>query len=102
MNLIIAASVIIYLLISLYFCNNWLKFSKSSVTPTPGNSFLSLIILVIIMISWPLAVPLYLITFLSSFIVKKVFPAKPKNAYFYQTVSPVTVTATTVCQGEKV
>lgn len=102
MNLIIAASVIIYLLISLYFANNWLKFFKSSSTPTPENSFLSLIILIIITISWPLVLPLYLITSLSSFVVKRVFSAKPKNTFFDQSITTVPLTATTVYQSKKV
>jgi hypothetical protein len=61
-----------------------------------------LIILVIITISWPLMMPLYLITSLASFIVKRLFTAKPKNTYFYQTVAPVTLSVTPVCQSEKV
>lgn len=102
MNLIIVALVITYLLISLYFGKNWLKFFKSSSTPTPENSFLSLVILALITISWPLLVPLYLITSLSSFVVKRIVSAKTKNTYFDQSITVVPLTVTTVCQTEKV
>lgn len=101
MNLIIGSSIIIYLIISLYFAKNWLKFFKSSSTPTPENYFLSLIILVIITFSWPLVVFLYLITSLTNFIFKRLFLAKPKNTYFHQSIPTVTVTATNVYQSEK-
>jgi len=98
----LAASIIIYLLISLYFARNWLKFFKSSSTPTPENYFLSFIILVIITISWPLVVPLYLITSLTSFVAKRLFSAKPKNSYFDQSIPALTPTANTAYQSEKV
>jgi hypothetical protein len=100
-NLIITASVITYLLISLYFAKNWFNFFKSSSTPSPQNYFLSFIILIVITISWPLMLPLYLITSLASFIVKRLFTTKPKNTYFYQTVTPLPLTVTPVCQSEK-
>lgn len=101
MNLIIASSIITYLLISLYFARNWLKFFKSSSTQTPENYFLSLIILVIITISWPLVIPLYLITSLTNFFFKRLFSAKPKNTYFNQSIPTVSVTSTNVYQSEK-
>jgi hypothetical protein len=100
-NLIIAISISIYLAISLYFGKNWLKFFKTSSTKTPENYFLSLVILVIITISWPLVLPLYLITSLSSFVVKRLFSEKPKNTYFEESIPAVTLTATTVYQSEK-
>lgn len=102
MNLIIASSIILYLLISLYFAKNWLKFFQSSSTPTPENYFLSLIILVIITFSWPLVVPLYLIISLTNFIFKRLFSAKPKTTYFDQSITTVPLTATTVYQSKKI
>ncbi|XWK86829.1 MAG: hypothetical protein U7127_21875 [Phormidium sp.] len=101
MNLIIATSISIYLAISLSFGKNWLKFFKSSSTKTPENYFLSLIILVIITISWPLVLPLYLITSLSSFVVKRLFSEKPKNTYLTESIPAVPLTVTPGYQTEK-
>ncbi|MFB2897682.1 hypothetical protein ACE1CI_32595 [Aerosakkonemataceae cyanobacterium BLCC-F50] len=102
MNLIIATSISIYLAISLYFGKNWLKFFKASSTKTPENYFLSLIILVIITISWPFVLPLYLITSLSSFILKGLFSTKPKNTYLEESIPAVPLTTTPAYQSEKV
>lgn len=102
MNLVITTSIIIYLLISLYFGKNWLDFFKSYATPNPANYFLSLIVLVIISISWPLAICLYLITSLSGFVAKQLFSAKRKNTNLHQSIPAVTLTATPIYQSEKI
>ncbi|MFB2839230.1 hypothetical protein [Floridanema evergladense] len=102
MNLVIATSIIIYLLISFYFGKNWLDFFKPYAAPTPESYFLSFVVLVIITISWPLVVPLYLITFLTSFVAKGLVSAKPKKTDFKQSTTTFTLTVTPVYQSEKV
>jgi len=100
--MILAASAFSYLAISFYFARNWFKFFKPSAKTTPGNLFLSLVILVIVMISWPLVIPIYFIASASSFIGKRLFSAKPTNTYFYPPISAVTLTVSTETIGEKI
>lgn len=102
MNLIIAASVIIYLLISLYFAKNWLKFFKSSSTPTTENSFLSLVILITITVSWPFVLPLYLIIYGINFIMKLLFTPKPKSTYCDRSITAFTFADPNIYKTKKV
>lgn len=102
MNLIIIAFIVTYLFISFYFARNWLKFFKSSSTPTPENLFLSLIVLVLIVVSWPFLFPLYLITYGLSFVVKRLFSVKPKNTYCHQSNLALPLTVTNIYENERV
>lgn len=102
MNLIIIAFIVTYLFISFYFARNWLKFFKSSSTPTPENLFLSLIVLVLIVVSWPFLFPLYLITYSLSFVVKRLFSVKPKNTYCHQSNLALPLTVTNIYENERV
>jgi hypothetical protein len=50
--------VISYLLITVYFFTNWLKFSLLHPTYTPEDKFLSFVMFVITTIFWPLIIPI--------------------------------------------
>lgn len=102
MNLIIATAIIVYFIISLYFVRNWLKFFKSSSTPTPENSFLSLLILITITVSWPFVLPLYLIMYGINFMMKWLFTPKLKNTYCDRSITAFTFADTNVYKSEKV
>ena len=52
------AFVVAYLLTSLYFCKNWLRFFKRNANLSVEDRFLSVVILVIATISWPVVVPI--------------------------------------------
>lgn len=58
MKLLIAALVVAYLLITCYFFTNWLKFFKRNHRLSPEEMFLSLVVLLISTILWPLVVPI--------------------------------------------
>lgn len=58
MRLIAGILLISYLLITLHFLVNWLKFSRRKPMSSLEDRFLSLIILVIVVIGWPLMVPI--------------------------------------------
>ncbi len=55
MKPLLFGSVFAYLLISSYFFINWLKFFKQKPTQSPEDFFLSLVLLVIATILWPIA-----------------------------------------------
>lgn len=98
----ITAFIVTYLFISFYFARNWLKFFKSSSTPTTENLFLSVIILLLIVVSWPFLFPLYLITYVLSFVVKRLFSVKPKNTYCQQSNLALPLTVTNIYENERV
>lgn len=56
--------VVTYLLGSSYFFIKWLKFFKGQPELAPEDTFLSLVILVITTILWPLIVPISFLEFL--------------------------------------
>jgi uncharacterized protein with PQ loop repeat len=58
MNIIQAISLVAYLLITFYFLLNWLKLFNQKNISSPEDIFLSLVILMITIISWPFLVPI--------------------------------------------
>ncbi len=58
MNIIQATFFVAYLLITFYFLLNWLKFFNQKNISSPEEKFLSLIILMATIISWPFLVPI--------------------------------------------
>jgi hypothetical protein len=58
MNIIQATFFVAYLLITFYFLLNWLKFFNQKNISSPEEQFLSLIILMATIISWPFLVPI--------------------------------------------
>jgi hypothetical protein len=58
METTITALIVFYLLVSLYFFINWLNFFKQKQNLAPEDKFLSIVILVIATILWPVAVPI--------------------------------------------
>ena len=58
MKILITALVVAYLLITSCFFINWLKFFKRNRRLSPDEMFLSLVVLVISTILWPLVVPI--------------------------------------------
>lgn len=56
MNQLQLSLLISYLLTSCYFLINWLKFSSNHPISTPEDKFLSLVILVITTIFWPITI----------------------------------------------
>ncbi len=57
MNKIALFFSISYVLITFYFLQNWLRFSRRNPTSSPADKFLSFVMLVITTILWPLIVP---------------------------------------------
>ena len=47
-----------YFLMTFYFLINWLRFSLRHPSVTPGDRFLSFVILIITTVLWPLIVPM--------------------------------------------
>lgn len=58
MRIPITALIVSYLLISLCFFINWLNFFRQKQSLSPEDRFLSIVILVIATILWPVAVPI--------------------------------------------
>jgi hypothetical protein len=58
MEILTITLIVSYLLISLCFFINWLNFFKQKQNLAPEDRFLSLVILVIATIFWPVAVPI--------------------------------------------
>ncbi|WP_250122481.1 hypothetical protein [Chroococcidiopsis sp. CCMEE 29] len=58
MNIIQATLFIAYLLITFYFLLNWFNFFSWKNISSPEENFLSLLILMITLISWPFLVPI--------------------------------------------
>ena len=58
MNKIALLFSINYVLISFYFLQNWLRFSRQNPTYNPVDKFLSFLMLVVTTILWPLIVPI--------------------------------------------
>jgi Ca2+/H+ antiporter len=79
MEILTIALIVSYLLISLCFFINWLNFFKQKHNLAPEDRFLSLVILVIATILWPVAVPISYLELLkarkSQFIVMPVILA---------------------------
>ncbi|NWF62532.1 MAG: hypothetical protein HXY43_25680 [Fischerella sp.] len=61
MNKIQSALVISYLLMTCYFCINWLRFSLRHPVSSPEENFLSWVMFAIATILWPLVIPMYLV-----------------------------------------
>lgn len=49
---------IVYLPITAHFLINWLKFSKQKDNSSPEEMFLSLVVLMIVTLLWPLVLPI--------------------------------------------
>ncbi|MGJ5676366.1 MAG: hypothetical protein ACR9NN_22625 [Nostochopsis sp.] len=66
MNKMLSALVISYLLMTCYFCINWLRFHLRHLTNSPEDIFLSLVILAIATIFWPLLIPIHCLKILQT------------------------------------
>lgn len=66
MQTLLVTLIGVYIIISFYFFINWLNFFKQRPEPTPEDRFLSLVILVISTILWPLAIAMYWLEFWKS------------------------------------
>ncbi len=51
--------VIIYVIFSIFFLINWLRFQKRYPSLYPEEKFLALVIIIIISVLWPVALPFY-------------------------------------------
>ncbi|PLZ89616.1 hypothetical protein CEN44_12690 [Fischerella muscicola CCMEE 5323] len=58
-NKIQLSLVISYLLMTCYFVINWLKFYLRHPVDSPEDKFLSLVLLAIAIICWPLVIPIH-------------------------------------------
>ncbi len=61
MNQILLTLSIGYVLMSIYFFCNWLKFSRRYPSSSPENSFLSFVVFLITTVFWPLSIPMCLL-----------------------------------------
>ena len=59
MNKIQLALVVSYLLMTCYFVLNWLRFYLRHPVDSPEDNFLSLVMLAIATICWPLLIPIH-------------------------------------------
>jgi len=53
-----AALLATYLLVSCYFCINWLKFRRRVAATSVEDAFLSVVVLLIVTTLWPLTIPI--------------------------------------------
>lgn len=58
--------VVAYLLITLYFFNNWLKFFNRSLLLSVEDRFLSVVVLILVTILWPFVIPVFFLKLLKN------------------------------------
>jgi len=83
--MLLVTLVFAYLIISLHFLRNWLKFFRREPRLSPEDKFLSLVILVIATILWPFVVPISYLELLKAQNLnlnsRKVKPQSEETAY---------------------
>ncbi len=58
MDLFITPTIVTYIIGCCYFTLRWLLFSRQKSDPSPENTFLSLVILLITTVFWPVSIPI--------------------------------------------
>lgn len=58
--------VIVYLLTTVHFLINWLKFLQRKTLSSPEDLFLSLLVLTLVVIFWPVMIPISCLEFLKA------------------------------------